>query len=92
MNIKAQGDIVVIADTQVITGAPVDHLHSLARYIWKYKPAHIVHIGDNWDFESLSFYASPLEKEGRRLVDDLKAGQDALRIVGDYIDKRNKKS
>lgn len=82
-------DILVIADTQVIRSAPTDHLHSLAKYIWKHKPAHIVHIGDNWDFESLSFYASPLEKEGRRLADDLQAGSDALNIITDYINKRN---
>ena len=92
MNIEARGDIVVIADTQVIKGAPVDHLKALAKYIWKHKPAHVVHIGDNWDFESLSFYASSLEKEGRRLVDDLQSGREALAIVSDYIDKRNKKA
>lgn len=82
-------DILVIADTQVIRGAPVDHLKSLAKYIWKHKPKHIVHIGDNWDFESLSFYASPLEKEGRRLHHDLEAGADALGVITDYINKRN---
>jgi hypothetical protein len=92
MNIEAQGDIVVIADTQVIKGAPIDHLTALAKYIWKHKPAHVVHIGDNWDFESLSFYASSLEKEGRRLVDDLQSGREALAIVSDYITKRNKKA
>lgn len=92
MRIEAQGDIIVIGDTQVTRDAPVDHIKALAKYIWKHKPAHIVHIGDHWDFESLSFYASPLQKEGRRLVDDLKAGQDALKIIGDYIDKRNAKA
>lgn len=84
------GDIVVIADTQITNAAPVEHLHSLARYIWKHKPAHIVHIGDHWDFESLSFYASQEDKEGRRLIDDLQAGRRALKIITDYIDERNR--
>lgn len=90
MNRSTEGDILVIADTQVIKNSPTDHLHALARYIWKYKPAHIVHIGDNWDFESLSFYATLLQKEGRRLIDDLQAGRAALKIITDYIDERNR--
>ena len=85
-----KGDILVIADTQVIPDAPLHHIHALARYIWKHKPAHIVHIGDHWDFESLSSYASVLEQEGRRLDDDLKAGRKALKIITDYINHRNK--
>ncbi|MHA2309820.1 MAG: hypothetical protein ACXABJ_11120 [Candidatus Heimdallarchaeaceae archaeon] len=88
--IEPEGDILVIADTQITKDAPLDHLHSLARYIWKHKPAHIVHIGDHWDFESLSFYATQEEKEGRRLVDDLRSGQAALKIITDYIDQRNR--
>jgi len=90
MDRDPSGDIVVIADTQVIKSAPLDHMHALAKYIWKHKPAHVVHIGDNWDFESLSFYATPYEKEGRRLVDDLQAGRDALSIITDHIQTRNK--
>jgi len=85
-------DIIVIADTQVTTNAPLNHIHALAKYIWKHKPKYVIHIGDNWDFESLSFYASPLESEGRRLVDDLRAGNEALRIITDYIDEKNTKA
>ena len=82
-------DILVIADTQIQPGAPVDHLKALARYIWAHKPKHIVHIGDHWDFPSLSSYASLKEKEGARLYDDLEAGFDAFKIIMDYTDKRN---
>ena len=82
-------DIVVIADTQVIKGADLSHIRALAKYILKYKPKYIVHIGDNWDFESLSFYASALEAEGRRLVDDLVAGEKALAIISDAVSKYN---
>ena len=74
-------DIVVIADTQVGPGAPTDHLVALSKYIWEHKPSSIVHIGDHWDFNSLSSYASAGEKEGKRLFDDLEAGFDAFRTI-----------
>lgn len=85
------GDIVVIGDTQVTPTAPLQHLRALARYIWKHKPETVVHIGDNWDFESLSSYSSPLEREGRRLSDDIISGAHALEIIPNYIDIKNKK-
>jgi len=82
-------DIVVIADTQVTPKAPLDHLYALARYIWKHRPKHIIHIGDNWDFESLSYYNTALKQEGRRLKDDLEAGEFALNIIPMYIRYKN---
>jgi hypothetical protein len=82
-------DILVIGDTQITPSAPTRHLEALARYIWKHQPAHIVHIGDHWDFESLSFFASPKEKEGRRLYQDLEAGFEAFKIIMAYTDKMN---
>jgi hypothetical protein len=85
-------DIVVIADTQVHKGVPLDHIHALANFIIKNKPAHIVHIGDNWDFPSLSYFANPKDKEGRRLIDDLQSGEEALAIITDAIAEHNRKS
>ncbi|MCP4364987.1 MAG: hypothetical protein GY800_06765 [Planctomycetes bacterium] len=84
-------DIIVIADTQVSPNTPTHHITALAHYIWDTKPEVIVHIGDNWDFESLSSYATLYEKEGRRLKDDLIAGARALDIVKDHIDFKNSK-
>ena len=52
-------DILVIADTQIDKDSPTEHLDALSRYIWKHKPETIVHIGDHWDFPSLSSYATP---------------------------------
>lgn len=83
------GDILVIGDTQVTPSSPLDHLHALAKFIWKHKPQHVVHIGDHWDFESLSSYASGLEREGKRLHDDLIAGAQALDIIHDYLETKN---
>ena len=59
-------DILVIADTQIDENTPLHHLYALSKYIWVHKPNYIVHIGDHWDFPSLSSYASALESEGKR--------------------------
>lgn len=85
-------DIIVIADPQVDNSTPTDHLAALSRYIWKHKPGTIVHIGDHWDFPSLSTYASGLESEGMRLKDDLAGGMRGLEIISEYVDRRNKKA
>ena len=85
-------DIIVIADTQIDQFSPVDHLEALSKYIWKHKPKHIVHIGDHWDFPSLSSYASVGESEGRRLVDDIDSGLDAFKTIMAYVDTRNRKA
>ncbi len=85
-------DILVIADTQIDNNSPTEHLEALSRYIWKHKPEHIVHIGDHWDFPSLSTYASQLESEGRRLYDDLEGGFNAFKKIMAYVDERNLKS
>lgn len=71
-------DIVVIADTQADNTTPTDHLEAAGRYLWKHRPEHLIHIGDNWDFPSLSTYASELESEGMRLNDDLEGGRRAI--------------
>ena len=84
-------DIVVIADTQICPGAPTQHLEALARYIWEHKPAHIVHIGDHWDFPSLSSYASSMEREGKRLYDDLDAGFEAFKLIMQVTVDKNAK-
>ena len=85
-------DIIVIADTQVDNQSPTEHLEALSRYIWHHKPEHIVHIGDHWDFPSLSTYASQLEAEGRRLHDDLEGGFAAFKLIMGETHKRNKRS
>lgn len=77
-------DIIVIADTQVKAESNLSHLEALARYIWEYKPAHIVHIGDHFDFPSLN----PYQKTGALLVDDLHSGRVALDLIMDYSRER----
>ena len=85
-------DVVVIADTQIDQFSPTEHLEALGKYIWKHKPTHIVHIGDHWDFPSLSSYASPSDMEGRQLIDDIDSGLDAFKLIMAYTNERNRKS
>jgi hypothetical protein len=75
----------VIPDVQVRPGDVVDHLDWIAQDIVRRKPDVIVCIGDFWDLPSLSSYspAGGVAKEGARLLDDLKAGEDAMaRLMG----------
>lgn len=85
-------DIIVIADTQIDKDSPLDHLYALSKYIWKYKPETIIHIGDHWDFPSLSSYASAKDSEGKRLIDDLESGLSAFRAIMSHTEQRNKKA
>lgn len=70
----------IVPDTQVKPGAPTDHLDWIGYAIKDYDPDVVVHLGDHWDFESLSQWSSPgsIELEGLRYEDDLIAGNKAL--------------
>lgn len=85
-------DIVVVADPQIDKHSPTLHLEAIGNYIWEHQPGTVVHIGDHFDFPSLSKYASGLEAEGRRLVDDLKSGMDALALITKAMHDKNSKS
>jgi hypothetical protein len=75
--------IFVIPDTQCKPGEPLDHLEWIGRAIREYKPDVVVHLGDHYDFESLSTYAAPESgtMEGLRYEDDVKAGNEGLAIL-----------
>jgi len=69
----------VIPDTQVKPGVCTDHMEWIGNYIVEKKPDVIVHIGDHYDFPSLSSYdKGKISFEGRRYVNDVKAGRDAM--------------
>ena len=84
--------IFVIPDTQVRPGVPTDHFDWIGSMIQDYAPEYVVHLGDHWDMESLSSYSGELEREGRRYVDDVEAGNAALerldRAMGGFKPKR----
>ena len=82
-------DKIVIADTQVDNESPTQHFEALSRYIDHHKPADVIHIGDHWDFPSLSHFATQLEAEGRRLYDDLEGGFKAFKLIMAETDRLN---
>lgn len=70
---------VIIPDTQVKPGVPTDHLEWAGRYIAEKRPDVIVHLGDHWDFPSLSSYDRGKRCfEGRRYKADVDAGNEAM--------------
>ncbi len=73
----------IIPDTQVKQGVPLDHFRWLGQAIDEYKPDRIIHLGDHWDFESVSTHASMREKEGQRIAKDIAYGNQALQMLHD---------
>jgi hypothetical protein len=74
---------IVIPDTQVKPGVPTDHLSWIGQYIVDHfagkSDVRIIHLGDHWDMPSLSSYdRGKKSMEGRRVLADLKAGNDGL--------------
>lgn len=74
----------IIPDTQCKPGEPLDHLDWVGRAIADYKPDTVIHLGDHWDFESLSSYSSAASLEGLRYQDDLDAGNEGMRRLGKF--------
>lgn len=70
--------IMVVPDTQVRKGVPIEHIKAAARYAVKHKPDVIVIIGDWWDMPSLSHFNTALQADGSRIKDDLDAGKEAM--------------
>lgn len=82
--------ILIIPDTQVKPGVPLDHLGWLGKYILDIKPDVIVHIGDHYDLPSLSSYdRGTAAIEGKRLKADLDAGDLGIQMITDKIHKYN---
>jgi hypothetical protein len=83
--------IIVVADTQCKPTENLDYMEWIGKYIADKQPDVVVHIGDNWDFPSLSMYDKGKKSfEGRRLVADLEAGTSGLRRLTDEIRKGKK--
>lgn len=78
---------IVIPDTQIRKGVPVDHIEWIGRYIEEHGCDTVVMLGDWYDFPSLSTHDDPgsLAKEGARYADDLHAGNAALKKFTTYL-------
>lgn len=76
-------DHLLVADTQVKPGVPLNHLCWLSQYALDEGPGRVIIIGDWWDMPSLSRYDKPGSKsaEGRRVKADIDAGKYALDLL-----------
>lgn len=80
----------IIPDTQVKPGVPLDHLSWIGQYIVDLKPDVIIHLGDHYDMESLSSWDKGTAAfEGRRYIADLEAGARAFEILCEPMDAYN---
>ena len=69
----------IIPDTQIKPGQSYEHLVWAGRYAAATKPDVIVHLGDHWDMPSLSSYdVGKKSFEGRRYVEDIRQGNEAM--------------
>ena len=73
--------ILVIPDTQVKFGDPMDHLTACGNYIVEKKPDVIVHIGDHYDMKALSSFDTAKQLEGKRVLIDLEAGYKGMDLL-----------
>jgi hypothetical protein len=73
--------VLLLPDTQVEVGVPLDHFKAAGRYAAAKEVDAIVHIGDFGNFDSLSTYETPLSREGLRLRDDINACHEALELL-----------
>ena len=72
----------IIADTQCKPSQSLDYMLSLGEFIADKQPDVIIHIGDHYDFESLSSYDKGKRSfEGRRLKADIEAGNIGLELL-----------
>jgi hypothetical protein len=75
--------ILCIPDTQCKPGVPLDHLTWAGKAIVEYRPDVVVHLGDHWDFPSLSSHDKAGSKyfEGKRYLADVAAGNLGMEML-----------
>ena len=74
--------ICIVADTQAKPNVSLEYMKWIGKYIFDKKPDVVVHIGDAYDFESLSSYDKGKKSfEGRRLKADIEAGNESMKLL-----------
>lgn len=91
---KTRSVHIVIPDTQVKPGVPVDNLRWIGQFIvdkYAQQPnITVVHLGDHWDMPSLSSYdVGKKSMEGRRVVEDIEAGNRGMDVLNEPLDTYN---
>lgn len=79
-----------IPDTQVRMGVPTRHIEALGNYIEAKRFEKIICAGDWWDMPATGNFNTAKEQEGLRVLDDINAGNAAMRLLWKAVDKRNK--
>ena len=86
--LKEKQKIIIIADTQCKSEEDLSYMKHIGKFIYEQKPDVIVHIGDHYDFPSLSSYdKGKSTSEGRRLSNDIKAGNTGFEYLNMYINQ-----
>ena len=85
---------IVIPDTQVKPGVPIDHLAWAGRYIREQfggqPDVTVVHLGDHWDMPSLSSYDKGKRcMNDRSYAEDVEAGNRALHLLTTSLQRKN---
>lgn len=77
----------IVPDAQIRAGVPTDHIDWIAADIVRRLPDYIIVGGDWWDLDALSSHRSPGDKsgEGKRVLADLEAGNEAFRRLAGPI-------
>lgn len=74
--------ILIIGDTQCKPNESLQYLSYIGQYIVDKRPDYVVHIGDHFDFPSLSSYDKGKKSfEGRRLKSDIEAGLQGMKAL-----------
>lgn len=82
--------ILIIPDTQIKPNVDFSYLRTIGAYAVSKKPDIIIHLGDHWDMPSLSSYdVGKKSFEGRRYLDDIAAGNDAMHTLLSPIEEYN---
>lgn len=70
--------IFVVPDTQIKPESDIRHIIAAGNYIAAHKPDVVVVIGDWYDMSSLNRYGTRLDLDGKRIIDDINAGNEAM--------------
>jgi hypothetical protein len=84
---------IVIPDTQVKPGVPLDHLSWIGEYICEFagrENVSVIHLGDHGDMPSLSLYdQGKKEMEGRRYREDIAAANYGWKVLNTPLNEYN---
>lgn len=82
----------IIPDRQVKPGVPIEHNKWLGYAIAEYQPDVLIDLGDATDFPSISSHSKPLERENKRLIDDIEVSREAEELLmssmGHFVPKQ----